>query len=392
MILIDRRMFCVGGVAALGSVAWAAPRDSGYALVAATDRERVLQAAQRYVKDKPQTITSFPSEKSPGGVHDFYSQADYFWPDPANPDGPYRERDGQSNPDNFVGHRKAMIALSVQMPALTAAWVLTKDRRYGERAVEHLRAWFVDPATKMNPNLEYAQGVTHGVTGRSYGIIDTLHLVEVARAATFLRGKLLSKEDDAALTEWFHNYLEWLQTSKKGMTERDAKNNHATCWTLQAAEFARLTGDEDVRDDLRVRYKSVLLPNQMGADGSFPLELKRTKPYSYSIFNLDVMAGVCQSLSRVGDDLFNYTLSDGRGMCKGAAFLFPFLEDKTRWPFAKDVEHFDALPVRAPSLLFCGLACKREEYVALWKRLDPDPTDVEIIRNFPIRQPLLWVS
>ncbi len=391
-MLIDRRLFCVGGVAALGSVAWAAPKESGYALVAATDRERVLRAGQRYLNEKPRTITSFPSEKSPGGVHDFYSQADYFWPDPAKPDGPYRERDGQSNPDNFVGHRKAMIALSVQMPALTAAWVLTKDRRYGERAVEHLRAWFVDPATKMNPNLEYAQGVTRGVTGRSWGIIDTLHLVEVARAATFLRGRLLGKEDDAALTEWFRSYLEWLQTSKKGMAERDAANNHATCWTLQAAEFARLTGDGDVRDDLRVRYKSVLLPKQMGMDGSFPLELKRTKPYSYSIFNLDVMAGVCQSLSRVGDDLFNYTLSDGRGICKGAAFLFPFLKDKSRWPFAKDVEHFDALPVRAPSLLFCGLACKREEYVALWRRLDPDPTDVEIIRNFPIRQPLLWVS
>ena len=324
-MLIDRRLFCVGGVAALGSIAWAAPEDSGYALVAATDRDRVLRAAQRYVKEKPLTITSFPSEKSPGGVHDFFSQSDYFWPDPANPDGPYRERDGQSNPENFVGHRKAMIALSVQMPALTAAWMLTKDRRYGERAVEHLRAWFVDPATRMNPNLEYAQGVTRGATGRSYGIIDTLHLVEVARAATFLRGKLLSKEDDAALTGWFRSYLEWLQTSKNGITERDAANNHATCWMLQAAEFARLTGDEDVRDDLRVRYKSVILPKQMGADGSFPLELKRTKPYSYSIFNLDVMAGLCQSLSRAGDDLFNYTLSDGRGMCMGAAFLFPFI-------------------------------------------------------------------
>ena len=391
-MLISRRLFCVGGAAALGSAALAAPTEGGYALVAATDRERVVLAAQRYVKETPLTITSFPSEKSPGGVHDFYSQADYFWPDPTNPDGPYRERDGQSNPENFLGHRRAMIALSVQMPALTAAWVLTRDRRYGERAVEHLRAWFVDPATKMNPNLEYAQGVTRGVTGRSWGIIDTLHLVEVARAATFLRGKLLSKEDDIALTSWFRSYLEWLQTSKKGMTERDAANNHGTCWLLQAAEFARLTGDEDVRDDLRVRYKTVILPKQMGADGSFPLELKRTKPYSYSIFNLDVMAGVCQSLSRVGDDLFNFTLSDGRGMCKGAAFLFPFLEDKTRWPFTKDVEHFDALPVRAPSLLFCGLACGRQEYIALWKRLNPDPTDMEIIRNFPIRQPLLWVS
>ena len=392
MILISRRLFCVGGVAALGHVALAAPAPDGYALVAGVDRERVLRAAKLYVKEKAQTITSFPSAKSPGGVHDFFSQADYFWPDPKNPDGPYRERDGQSNPDNFLGHRKAMIALSVQMPALTAAWLLTKDRRYGERAAEHLRAWFVDPATRMNPNLEFAQGVTRGVTGRSYGIIDTLHLVEVARAATFLRGKFLSEGENAGVTDWFRGYLEWMMTSEKGMKERDAANNHATCWALQAAEFARLAGEEDTRDDLRVRYKTVILPKQMAADGSFPLELKRTKPYSYSIFNLDVMAGLCQSLSRVGDDLFRFTLSDGRGICKGAAFLFPFLEDKTRWPFAKDVEHFDALPVRAPSLLFCGLACKREEYVALWKRLDPDPTDVEIIRNFPIRQPLLWVS
>jgi Alginate lyase len=392
---ISRRLFCFGGAAALGRIALAVPKQNGvdgYALVAAVDRERVLRAAQQYVKEKPLTITSFPSAKSPGGVHDFFSQADYFWPDPKNPDGPYRERDGQSNPDNFLGHRKAMIALSVQMPALTAAWILTKDRHYGEQAVEHLRSWFVDPATRMNPNLEYAQGVTRGATGRSYGIIDTLHLVEVARAATFLRGKLLRKEDDAALTGWFRSYLEWLQTSKNGMTERDAANNHATCWMLQAAEFARLTGDEDVRDDLRVRYKSVILPKQMGADGSFPLELKRTKPYSYSIFNLDVMAGLCQSLRRAGDDLFRYELSDGRGICKGAEFLFPFLEDKARWPYAKDVEHFDALPVRAPSLLFCGLGCGRGEYVALWKQLNPDPKDAEIVRNFPIRQPLLWVS
>ena len=136
-MLISRRLFCVGGAAALGHVALAAPKQGGqdgYALVASVDRERVLMAAQRYVKEKPQTITSFPSEKSPGGLRDFYSQADYFWPDPKNPDGPYRERDGQSNPDNFLGHRKAMIALSVQMPALTAAWLLTKNRRYGEQA------------------------------------------------------------------------------------------------------------------------------------------------------------------------------------------------------------------------------------------------------------------
>jgi len=159
---------------------------------------------------QPSTITAFHSDLSPGGPHDFFSQADYFWPDPKNPDGPYVNRDGQSNPDNFNDHRKAMIALSIQMPALTAAWLLTRDRRYGQRACEHLRAWFITPATRMNPNLEFSQGV-HGVsTGRSYGIIDTLHLVEVARAASIVAPSLLSAEEGSALKEWFRSYLLWL--------------------------------------------------------------------------------------------------------------------------------------------------------------------------------------
>jgi len=333
----------------------------------------------------------FPSPKSPGGLHDFFSQADYFWPDPKNPDGPYVNRDGQSNPDNFNGHRKAMIALSIRMPALTAAWLLTKDRRYGQRACEHLRAWFVTPATRMTPNLEYAQGV-HGVsTGRSYGIIDTLHLVEVARAASLVAPKLMNAGDYAALQEWFRSYLAWMKTSDKGMTERDAKNNHATCWALQAAEFARLIGDGATRDEVHKQYTDVLLPGQLGADGSFPKELTRTKPYSYSIFNFDVMAALCQSLRGVGADLFAFRLTDGRGICKAAEFLFPYLKDKGAWPYAKDVEHFDALPVRSPGLLFARLACGKQPYLALWKTMNPDPTDAEIIRNYPVRQPLLWV-
>jgi hypothetical protein len=97
----------------------------GYDLVASVDRKRILEAAGQYLPVAPQTITAFPSHRSPGGLHDFFSEADYFWPNPANPDGPYIQLDGKSNPANFQGHRKAMIALSVRMPALTAAWRLT---------------------------------------------------------------------------------------------------------------------------------------------------------------------------------------------------------------------------------------------------------------------------
>jgi hypothetical protein len=394
---MDRRLFCkVIAVAAFAAdgPGWSEPTEhgkDGYRLVAQTDRKRILDAAADYVELQPATITSFPSSKSPGALHDFFSQADYFWPDPKNPDGPYVNRDGQSNPDNFNEHRKAMIALSIRMPALAAAWLLTKDRRYGRQACEHLRAWFITPATRMNPNLEFSQGV-HGVsTGRSYGIIDTLHLVEVARAASIVAPKLMNTEENAALKDWFRSYLAWMKTSDKGKKERDALNNHATCWALQASEFARLVDDSETRNQIHRQYTDILLPDQLGANGSFPKELARTKPYSYSIFNFDVMAALCQSLKGVGADLLAFQLPDGRGVCKAAEFLYPYLKDKNMWPYAKDVEHFDALPVRSPGLLFAGLACDRRQYIALWKTMNSDPADPEIIRNYPIRQPLLWV-
>jgi len=283
-----------------------------------------------------------------------------------------------------------LIALSIQMPALTAAWRLTGKRVYAEHAAAHLRAWFIDTSTRMNPNLEFSQGVRNRTTGRSYGIIDTLQLVEVARAASLIEGTFLAAQEREALHAWFREYLRWMQTSSKGTTEAAATNNHAICWALQVAEFARLVQDEAAREAMRVRYKTVLV-GQIAADGGFPRELQRTKPYSYSIFNLDVMATLCETLRAPEKDLFRFTTDDGRGICKAAAFLFPYLEDKQRWPYAKDVEHFEALPVRAPSLLFCGLACERPEFLTLWKRLNPDPTDPEIIRNYPIRQPLLWL-
>jgi len=392
---VNRREFCAGlGMAILagtGHRGWAKPDSTPYKLVADVDRERIMRVAREYVAMAPVTVTSFRSPKSPGGPHDFFSQADYFWPNPKNPDGPYINRDGQSNPDNFDDHRKVMVALSIRMPALTAAWLLTKDRSYAKRAGDHLRAWFVTPETRMNPNLEFSQGV-HGVsTGRNYGIIDTLHLVEVARAARFLNKEALSEKDRQGVHEWFREYLHWMKTSEKGRQERDTLNNHATCWALQSSEYARLIDDEGTRDEIRTWFTGTLLPNQLGKDGSFPKELARTKPYSYSIFNFDVMAGLAQSLKGSGTDLTTFALPDGRGLCKAAQFLYPYMKDKNSWPYAKDVEHFDALPVRSPGLLFAGIACRKTEYISLWKTLNPDPTDKEIIRNFPIRQPLLWV-
>lgn len=359
--------------------------------VARLDRARVTQAAQADLAQAPQTITAFPAARSSGGLHDFFSEGDYWWPDPAHPGGPYIQRDGMTNPDNFVEHRRAMLRLSVQVPELVAAWKLTGDKRYADHAAAHLRAWFIDPATRLNPNLQYAQAIFGRSTGRGIGIIDTVHLVEVARAIEVLEtGDALTRADQARITQWFTDYLKWITESKNGHDERDAKNNHGSCWLLQVAAFAHLTGNQELLAYARERFKTVLLPTQLAGDGSLPLELKRTKPYAYALFDLEALATLCEILSTPADNLWTYAMPDGRSMAKAMAWMFPYIRDKSSWPLKPDVMYDREWPMRQASLLFAGRALDRPEYLALWASLPADSQVEEVVRNFFIRQPLLW--
>jgi len=375
-----RRDFC-RSVFALG-VAGAFPPNERFN-VAAFDRKRVLAAASKYLREQPITITASSSERTAGGKHDFFSEGDYWWPDPKNPGGPYIQRDGMSNPDNFIDHRRYLMRLGVQVPALAAAWTITKDQRFASHAAKHLNAWFVNKDTRMNPNLQYSQAIHGRVTGRGTGIIDTIHLVEVARAI-----ELLPRLDD--VKAWFADYLEWITTHQYGIEERDTKNNHATCWVMQAASFARLTGNADITQFAVDRFKHVLIPGQVAPDGSFPEELRRTKPYGYSLFNLDAMATICQLLSTPQDNLWKFELSDGRGIRKAFEFMVPYIRNKSSWPYPADVMYAKDWPMRHCALLFGGLAYDQSDVLDLWKTLPADSTVDEVIRNFFIRQPVLW--
>src|SRR5436853_3261029 len=273
--------------------------------VAAIDRTRILRAAKRYLREAPVTITAFPAVRSAGGKHDYFFEGDYSWPDPANPSGPYIQRDGLSNPDNFIQHRHALLQLSVQMPALSAAWLITRTERYAAHAVRHLRAWFVDESTRINPHLEFAQAIHGRTTGRGIGIIDTLHLVEVARAAAVLEGsRSLANDVRDDVKAWFAAYLNWMTTSSHGIEEREAKNNHATCWVLQVAEFSRYTGNavsSELLSEALHGYASAKSnrPDWQFSSGVGAHQTVRVQPVqSYSLFNLDAMTAVCQIVSR----------------------------------------------------------------------------------------------
>jgi hypothetical protein len=358
-----------------------------------TLRQQVMQEAEWALKQEPITVTAATSPRSAGGKHDFFSEGDYWWPNPLSADSPYIQKDGMTNPDNFVAHRHAMIRLSKVVGALASAYLLTGDEKYFQHALKHCRAWFVDTATLMNPNLLYAQAIKGRFTGRGIGIIDTIQLMEVVQGLLAMEAKRGSDKGElAAIRNWFDQYLQWLTTHKYGKDEMNAENNHGTCWVMQVASFAKFTGNQTLMQFCSDRYKNVLLPNQMATDGSFPRELRRTKPYGYSIFNLDAMVMVCQVLSNKENDLWNYQTSDGKSIKKGIEFLYPYLADKSKWTFQKDVMYWNDWPIRQPALLFGALAKGRSDWLALWKRLPPDPGVEEIIRNYPIREPVLWVQ
>jgi hypothetical protein len=357
------------------------------------ERPRVLAAADRYLNEPPITITAYRAERSAGGPHDFYSEGDYWWPDPANPNGPYIRRDGETNPDNFVAHRDAMRRLSQIVPALVAAYEITKDPRYATHAVAHVRAWFVAESTRMNPNLLYGQAIKGVATGRGIGIIDTIHLVEVAQAVRELdRLGAIDRPTLDATKRWFRDYVTCMTTHKYGLDEKNNGNNHSAAWALQVAEFSRLVGDTARLSATRRFFEDTLVPQQMAPDGSFPRELARTKPYGYSLFQLDVMGMLAEVLSAPGHDEWAFETPDGRGMRKALAFMVPYIADKRSWPKPPDVMYHDQWPIRHPSLFFGGRALGEPRYVALWRTLEPDPSVDEIIRNYPIRQPLVWLT
>lgn len=358
-----------------------------------TLREGILTQAALALKEQPVTITAYACPRSAGGRHDFYSEGDYWWPDPANPEGPYVQRDGQTNPDNFVEHRRAMIRFSRIMGALASAYVITHDEKYARHAFTHAQAWFADTATRMNPSLLYAQAIMGRVTGRGIGIIDTNHLMEVAQAILVMeRAGAVDQKLLATIKDWFSQYLTWLTTHAYGKDEMNAGNNHGTCWVMQVASFAKLIRNEELIRFCKERYKTVLLPNQMAEDGSFPRELRRTKPYGYSLFNLDAMAMVCQILSDKKDDLWNYSTGDGKSIKKGIAFLYPYVRNKERWPFQKDVMYWENWPVAHPFLAFGAVASGNKEWLNTWKALDHTPEVEEVIRNLPVRNPVIWLN
>jgi hypothetical protein len=349
----------------------------------------LLKTADSLLRIEPVTITSVASPNPFGDKHDYYSEGPYWWPNPEDPEGPYIRRDGERNPARFIAHHKILDDMRDAVTILTAAYRLSMEEKYALHVVKHLQAWFVAPETRMNPSLLYAQAIKGVSIGRGIGIIDTVALIAVARAIRILEDAgMLKGADISGIKDWFSQYATWMTTHPQGIEERDNGNNHSSWWAAQVAMYGTLTGRAELLDTARVQFKKQLSA-QMNAAGAFPEELARTNPYGYTMYNLDALSATAYLASSPRENLWNYKGTHG-SLKKAWHYMYPFIVDKSKWPYKQDITNYDRLPAQSIGLLLAATALNQKDWMQTWESLAPRSTPVGAIDN-ALYFRLLWL-
>jgi hypothetical protein len=282
------------------------------------------------------TVVDKTKPSPTGDNHDYVSYARYWWPDPSKPDGvPFIRKDGQHNREQVeAGDRAKVDHLVGNLNVFALAWSRNQDAAAAKRAGEWLRAWFVAPATRMNPNLDHSQvRVGHNNNlGNAPGVLDTRDFAEVVAAIRLLEGSpALSAEDSAAIRTWFNQFFDWLQTAPSGRGERAAENNHGSWFLVQAAAIAHFLG-RDAEARALCEEDKARIAKQFAADGGQPLEMEREDALHYHNFNLIAQLRLALQARALGIDLWGYTAPAGGSLKKGVDFIRPFQHAPEKWP------------------------------------------------------------
>lgn len=307
-----------------------------------------------------------------GNKHDYMSQAPYFWYDSTKPNGlPYLRKDGVRNPEIYkITDRTYLGRLENATRILSLAWFLTGEEKYAQKSALLLRTWFISEATKMNPHLEYGQAIPGINTGRGIGIIETVALITIADAASLLAGsKAWTTNDHQSLKKWYADYLNWLLTSKYGMDEHQAKNNHGTWYYAQAIDFALFTDNKMKAKELIEESKN-RLDSQLTKEGKQPLELERTNGLGYSTMNLRGWFTVATLAEKEGYDLWNYKTVQGASLQTAFDWLVPYAMEEKKWEY-QQISKYNRTDFYS-LLLQAGLAFKAQQYFSEAKKLEKE--------------------
>lgn len=336
--------------------------------MAREEADRAMNVGPFSVMEKKQVPPS-------GDKHDFMSIAPYWWPNPSTPNGlPYVRRDGETNPEEAsIPDHANVFHMENAVHALALAYYLTGDEKYASRAVMLLRAWFLDPATRMNPNLNYGQAIPGVTTGRGIGLIGMRDLPWVLDGITLLsESPSLTSIDGNGLRAWFSAYLSWLQNSPNGRAEAAAKNNHGSWYDQQLAGIAIFLGDMNLARSVIEKAKTKRIANQIQADGKEPLELARTKSFSYSTFNLLALMFLAQEGEELRIDLWHYRAPDGGSIRVGLDYLLPYAMSKKEWPY-QSLNGIEPSELVEP-LLLGAFNYRNSEFLHNAEKLEERPT------------------
>lgn len=298
-------------------------------------------SADKWLNQGPWTVTDKPKPAPSGDPHDYLSQAPYWWPSQPrteeNPWGcPYVQRDGERNPEVDTGTDRPDIGkVFDSTTSLSLAWYYTGEKKYAEHAADILRTWFVDPATRMNPNLNHGQFIPCKYDGRAIGIIDfsqqyTSVLDALAILETGAPG--WTRADRTAMRAWNEDFLDWLVNSPFGKEESAARNNHGTFMDMQVAGLALATGDKALARRIVRDARTERIDTQIGGDGTQPQELARTRSWHYSTFSLVAHTRLADIGRHVGVDLWDHRGPDGQSLFEAVEYLLPAATANTPWP------------------------------------------------------------
>ena len=343
-----------------------------------------MNDANSALKFGPVSVMEKTFSPPSGNKHDYMSLAPYYWPDPTKPDGlPYIRKDGETNPEvKLYKDKEYLPKLCESIYTLSLAYYFSNELKYANHANALLSVWFLDTATKMNPNLNFGQAMKGHNEGRGAGLIDTRHLIKVVDAIELLNATGGMKIDEfKGLQNWFAQFLNWMQTSKNGMDEMRAKNNHGVWYDAQRLSFALFTRQNLLSKNI-ISNVQKRIDTQMNSDGFFPAELERTTSLHYSLFVVEPLLLIAQMGRSLNIDLLSYTSTNGNSIKKAVTTIIPYLIKEKVWngvqinPFDFD-EGIPLLAISA-SKLFC------DNCLASIKKIHPNKT--EQLRIFLITQ------
>jgi hypothetical protein len=311
-----------------------------------------------------------------GDKHDYLSQSIYWWPDPSKPDGlPYINKDGQINPETKkITDERYLYALTQAVRPLSLAYYFLGDEKYAAHIALLLRTWFLNPDTRMNPHLQYAQFTPGRNLGRYFGIVDTQDLVQIPDAIGLIAGyKGWTESDQKGMEAWMAAYCDWLTTSEFGKKEGAEKTNHGTVYDAQVVSLALFTGKTDLARTVLNEAKTKRIEALIEPDGTQPSEMRRTKGWTYSKKNLMNLFWLASMGDFAGVDLWNYRTSDGRSLKAALDYLIPFAGAESKpWPH-KEINRRTGTPLVLPGsfLRRAAIRMREPEYERALARLDP---------------------